>query len=154
MRVDAWIISAKKVGWIFGAVCLALMAYFIGSYFWTAAVATSTESLISKDPRKIHLVTGEFKAETVEGDSIESYRWDPSTIFVEEGEPIQLSIYGVNGKEHPFEIEGTDIQGVVKQGKETVIDVKFEKEGIYQLVCHTHGSIQDEGPMIAYFVVD
>ncbi|WP_078592499.1 hypothetical protein [Evansella clarkii] len=106
-----------------------------------------------EEVRTIHMVTGEFKAE-VNGQEIESYRWDPGTIYMEEGERVNLVIYGVNGKEHPFYIEGTNIKGIVKQGEETVVPLKFKKEGTYRLICATHKDKENNGPMIAYIVVD
>jgi plastocyanin len=44
--------------------------------------------------------------------------------------------------------------GVVKKGKETIFTARFDKEGIYRLICLTHGDIEHNGPMIAYIVVD
>ncbi|SFK59223.1 hypothetical protein SAMN04487936_12030 [Halobacillus dabanensis] len=151
--MDAWILSARKIGVLLGAIIIALAAYFIGSFFWKGAIAT-TSAPVNGEPRIINLVTGEFKAETADGKKIEAYRWDPGTIFVEKDEPFKLSIYGVNGKEHPFYIEGTDVKGVVEQGKETVLDLQFKEEGIYRLICTTHSEIAANGPMIAYIVVD
>ncbi|MGI8313614.1 hypothetical protein [Halobacillus mangrovi] len=151
--MDAIILSARKIAWIAGAVLIALAAYYLGSFFWKGAVATTSEP-VNTEPRMINLVTGEFKAETAEGKKIEAYRWDPGTIFVEKDESFRLSIYGVNGKEHPFYIEGTEVKGVVQQGKETIVDLKLEKEGIYRLICNTHPDIASNGPMIAYIVVD
>ncbi|WP_415816494.1 cupredoxin domain-containing protein [Mesobacillus thioparans] len=104
--------------------------------------------------REIHLVTGEFKSKTDDGKEIEAYRWDPGTIFVEKGEKVSLKILGVNGKEHPFIIEGTEIKGVVKKGEETVVPLQFDKEGTYRMICLTHPSAEHNGPMIAYIVVD
>jgi plastocyanin len=104
--------------------------------------------------REIHLVTGEFKSSTDDGKEIEAYRWDPGTIFLDKGEKVRLKILGVNGKEHPFIIEGTEIKGVVKKSEETVVPLKFEKEGTYRLICLTHPSAEQKGPMIAYIVVD
>jgi plastocyanin len=104
--------------------------------------------------REIHLVTGEFSSELSDGTKIETYRWDPGTIFVEVGEKINLSILGVNGKEHPFMIENTNIKGTVKKGEETIIPLQFNQEGIYRLICLTHADKTSEGPMIAYIVVD
>jgi plastocyanin len=104
--------------------------------------------------REIHMVTGEFKTKTETGKEIEAYRWDPGTVFLEKGETVNLVIYGVNGAEHPFMIEGTDIQGTVKKGVETVIPVKFDKEGTYRLICLTHPDKNHSGPMIAYIIVD
>ncbi|WP_071395200.1 hypothetical protein [Bacillus tuaregi] len=104
--------------------------------------------------REIHLVTGEFSAKLPDNTKIEVYRWDPGTIFMEVGEKVHLSILGVNGKEHPFIIENTDIKGSVKKGEETIVPLQFQKEGIYRLICLSHSDKNHEGPMIAYIVVD
>lgn len=104
--------------------------------------------------RTIHLVTGEFKTTLPDGKVIESYRWDPGTIVVQKGEKIKLSIYGVNGASHPFYIEGTNIRGEVKKGEETVVTFQADKEGVYRLICLTHPDAAQNGPMIAYIVVD
>ncbi|WP_318508896.1 hypothetical protein [Bacillus sp. T3] len=104
--------------------------------------------------RDIHLVTGEFKAKTVDGKEIEAYRWDPGTIFINKGENIRLKIFGINGREHPFIIEGTKIKGTVTQNKETVIPLQFNEEGVYRLICLTHPDKEHNGPMIAYIIVD
>ncbi|QED47865.1 cupredoxin domain-containing protein [Cytobacillus dafuensis] len=104
--------------------------------------------------REIHMVTGEFKAKLPNGREIESYRWDPGTIFVEKSEKVNLVISGVNGAEHPFSIEGTEIKGVVKKGEDTIVPLQFKKEGVYRLICHTHYGKEQNGPMIAYIVVD
>jgi plastocyanin len=106
------------------------------------------------DIREIHMVTGEFKATLADGKEIETYRWDPGTIFVEKGEKVNLMISGVNGAEHPFSIEGTDVKGVVKKGEETVVPLQFKEDGVYRLICHTHQDKEQNGPMIAYIVVD
>lgn len=104
--------------------------------------------------REIHMVTGEFKSLTEDGKEIEAYRWDPGTIFVEKNEKVQLKIFGVNGKEHPFMIEGTDIKGTIKKGEETTVPLQFKEEGVYRLICLTHPTAEKSGPMIAYIVVD
>lgn len=103
--------------------------------------------------RTIHLVTGEFKTITESGKEIEAYRWDPGTIVVSKGEKVNLSIYGVNGASHPFIIEGLNIKGEVRKGKETVVSFKADKEGTYRLICMTHPDIAHNGPMIGYIVV-
>lgn len=101
----------------------------------------------------IHMITTEFKTKTEDGKEIESYRWDPGTIFVPKGKEVTLSIYGVKGKAHPFYIEGTNIKGNVKKGEETRIRLRFDEEGIYRIVCTAHEKIEQNGPMIAYIVV-
>lgn len=104
--------------------------------------------------RDIHLVTAEFQTKTSNGKVIEAYRWDPGSIFLEKEERVNLIIYGVNGAEHPFYIEGTDIKGTVKKGEETVIPLQFDKEGTYRLICLIHPDKNHNGPMIAYITVD
>jgi plastocyanin len=118
------------------------------------SIVVTTAKQTEEKIRDIQLVTGEFKAKNAEGIEIESYRFDPGTIFINEGEKVRLTIFGVNGKEHPFLIEGTDIKGTVKQNKETVIPLQFNEEGVYRLICLTHSDKEHSGPMIAYIVVD
>ncbi|NOV04686.1 cupredoxin domain-containing protein [Paenibacillus planticolens] len=104
--------------------------------------------------RTIHMVVGEFKSTTKDGKTIEAYRWDPGTVLIQKGERIKLSIYGVNGDSHPFLIEGLNISGEVKKGKETVVHFTAEQEGTYRIICMTHADIAHSGPMIGYLVVD
>ncbi len=125
-----------------------------------AVIYTRTENVTAFSPaagenaRDIHMVTGEFTTKTADGKEMEVYRWDPGTIFVEKGENVNLKILGVNGSEHPFYIEGTDIKGVVKKGEETVVPLNFAKEGTYKLICNVHSHHENHGTMIAYIVVD
>ncbi|WNF21264.1 cupredoxin domain-containing protein [Mesobacillus jeotgali] len=136
---------------------IALIAFIaiVGS-IWLSLKPDATPAIGGQNEqiREIHMVTGEFKSTMEDGKEIEAYRWDPGTIFLEKGEKVSLKILGVNGKEHPFIIEGTDIKGVVKKGKETVVPLQFDKEGTYRLICLTHPSAEHNGPMIAYIVVD
>lgn len=104
--------------------------------------------------REIHMVTVEFKSKMKNGKEIEAYRWDPGSISLEKGEKVKLYITGINGEEHPFFIKGTDIKGTVKKGEETVVDLQFDKEGTYQLICEIHSNRDHNGPMIADIVVD
>lgn len=104
--------------------------------------------------RTIQMVVGEFKSTTKDGKTIEAYRWDPGTVFIEKGERIKLSIYGVNGESHPFLIEGLNISGEVKKGKETIVHFTADQEGTYRIICMTHTDIAHSGPMIGYLVVD
>jgi heme/copper-type cytochrome/quinol oxidase subunit 2 len=142
------IIIKKK--WIV-LVALAIAVGFSANYFFQSKAIPAFGEPVEE--LELNMVTGEFKSE-VDGKEIEAYRWDPGTVVLPKGENVKLSILGVNGKEHPFIIEGTDIKGVVQKGKETVIDLKFDKEGIYRLICTTHADIEHNGPMIAYLVVD
>ncbi|MBN8193065.1 cupredoxin domain-containing protein [Bacillus sp. NTK074B] len=139
------------------AILVTLLVITVGT-IWSLSSKNSypTVSLSEKKGEKqvIQLVTGEFKSKTADGKEIEAYRWDPGTLVVEKGKEVELRIFGVNGMEHPFYIEGTDVTGTVRKGKETVVNVTFSKEGTYRLICETHETIQNNGPMIAYIVVD
>jgi plastocyanin len=102
-----------------------------------------------------HMITAEFKTKLEDGTEVEAYRFDPGTITVPKGKDITISIFGVNGSEHPFTIEGTDINGVIKKGEETLINTRFDQPGVYQLICssHSHHNGQHSPPMIAYIYV-
>lgn len=104
--------------------------------------------------RVYHIVTGEFKSKTKDGQEIESYRWDPGTIYVKQGDNVKLVLYGVNGESHPFIIEGLNIQGTVTKGKETIVNFHATKEGIYRIICIAHPDAANKGPMIGYIIVD
>jgi len=103
--------------------------------------------------RVIQMVTAETDADIGGGKEIEAYRWDPGTIVVRKGQPVKLSIYGVNGAKHPFYIEGMNVRGEVVQGKETVVSFTPERVGTYRLICQAHFDIAHNGPMIAYIEV-
>lgn len=150
--MNIYVIKKKSV-FIFLIVCLALLTGW-GIFKIQPNVIHTAESNTEAHVKVFNLVTGEFKAVTSTGKEIEAYRFDPGTIYIHEGEDVQLSIRGVNGKEHPFIIEGTTIKGVVKQGEETIIPLHFDKEGTYRLICLTHADKDHNGPMIAYIVVD
>ncbi|MBI2846062.1 MAG: hypothetical protein HYX86_05895, partial [Chloroflexi bacterium] len=50
---------------------------------------------------------------------VETYRWTPGTIVVNQGDEVTLEIIGINGSEHPSTIEGYDLSFVVKRGEIT-----------------------------------
>jgi heme/copper-type cytochrome/quinol oxidase subunit 2 len=99
------------------------------------------------------LVTGEFTATSESGQKLESYRWDPGTVIVRKGEPVELRISGINGQSHPFVIEGLNIKGEVKKGKTTLVRFTPKDAGTYPIVCQTHGDPNSGGPMVGYLVV-
>jgi heme/copper-type cytochrome/quinol oxidase subunit 2 len=105
-----------------------------------------------QNTREIHMVTGEFKTKMKDGTEMSSYRWDPGTIFLEKGEKVNLYISGINGEEHPFYIEGTNLKGNVKKGEEVIVPLHFEHTGTFRLICKTHNE-KAHSPMIAYIVV-
>ncbi|WP_173918356.1 hypothetical protein [Halobacillus sp. Marseille-Q1614] len=150
--MKAVIFSGKKLIFSLSAIILIAGGLLAGSSFFQDSIPVFTGGE-KNGVRPIQIVTGEFKAETQDGKTIETYRFDPGTIFVKGDELLQVSIFGVNGKEHPFIIEGIDKAGVVKQGSETVFDLQFDKPGIYRLICTTHKDFHSNGPMVAYFIV-
>jgi heme/copper-type cytochrome/quinol oxidase subunit 2 len=133
-----------------GIVLASISAWFM----LKAGDSTVFNQQSNKDIREIHMVTAEFKTTMKNGKEIESYRWDPGTIILEKGEKVNLFINGINGDKHPFYIEGTNINGTVTKGKETIVPLQFDKEGTYQLICEVHSDKTHNGPMIAYIVVN
>lgn len=146
---QVWIIKRKHL--YLAAVVLLLVLTGVLYLNRSTIVPTMAEPAAE---RTIHMVVGEFKSTTKDGKTIESYRWDPGTIPIQKGERIKLSIYGVNGESHPFLIEGLNISGEVKKGKETVVHFTAEQEGTYRIICMSHADIAHNGPMIGYLVVD
>jgi heme/copper-type cytochrome/quinol oxidase subunit 2 len=143
---------AIKKEWLIAALFIVILSS-LALYYFAAGRAMDTETVMG-NPKQftIHMVTGELKS-NVDGKEIEAYRWDPGTIIIPKGKQVALSIRGINGMEHPFYIEGTNITGNVKKGKETVIHFTMKKEGIYRLICNSHIDAAHNGPMIAYLVV-
>ncbi len=137
---------------------LALVIIVSGAWIYVANRSADTTDVPvfnqSAGKKSFHLVAGEFISTTKDGKQAESYRWDPSTIFVNKGEQVQLVIRGNKGHNHPFIIEGTDIKGEVKEGEETVVQFTAKEKGIYRLICLAHPDASSKGPMIAYIIVD
>ena len=69
---------------------------------------------------------------------VETYRYTPGTVVVNEGDTVILEIVGINGKEHPFHIEGYGVNGVVKRGEVTTVTFLADKPGIFKLLCELH----------------
>jgi len=143
-----YVINRRMLVLAAGAVMLAVLSliYFEGR---TQSAATAA----SGDIRTIHIVTAAVQGTTPDGRTIESYRWDPGTIFVRKGETVRLSLNGVSGHSHPFVIEGLNIRGEVKPGKETIVNFRADEPGVYRLICYNHGDLAANGPMIGYIVV-
>lgn len=134
---------------------VAFMLVTISAWYLLKAGDTAVfNQQANNSAREIHMVTVEFKSTMPDGKQMEAYRWDPGTVSVEKGEKVNLFISGINGEEHPFYIEGTDIKGTVKKGEETTVPLQFDQEGTYRLICDVHGDREHNGPMIAYIVVD
>lgn len=146
-----FIIIKRK--WLF----LVMAAFLVGGglyYYTNDAIPTFNSSQKQGNELVINMVTGEFSSTTSDGKKIEAYRFDPGTISIPDNEDVSLRIFGVNGDEHPFYIEGTDIKGTVKKGEETVVSLHFKEKGTYRLICDTHSHDGHGVPMIAYIVVE
>ncbi|QFT89176.1 hypothetical protein FIU87_11005 [Bacillus sp. THAF10] len=133
---------------------LCIISAFGGWYVVNNGVVPTTGKA-QEEELIFHMITSEFKAKMEDGTEMEAYRFDPGTITVPKGKDITISIFGVNGHEHPFTIEGTDVNGVIKKGEETLIQTRFDKAGVYKLICstHSHSNGHHAPPMIAYIYV-
>lgn len=69
---------------------------------------------------------------------VSTYRWDPGTIVVNQGDRVTLEIVGINGDEHPFTIEGYWISEVVRRGQITRVTFLADKAGIFKVICRKH----------------
>lgn len=69
---------------------------------------------------------------------VETYRWAPGTIVVNQGDKVTLEIIGINGTEHPSTIEGYDLSFVVKRGEITRVSFTADKPGIFTILCSIH----------------
>ena len=69
---------------------------------------------------------------------VSTYRWDPGTIVVNQGDTVTLEIVGINGDEHPFTIEGYWLSGTVKRGQITRLTFVADKPGIFKIICRKH----------------
>jgi plastocyanin len=69
---------------------------------------------------------------------VSTYRWDPGTIVVNQGDRVTLEIVGINGDEHPFTIEGYWISEVVRRGRITRLTFTADKAGIFKIICRKH----------------
>lgn len=147
---NVYVLNKKKM-YVYTAAAILLFAAVI--YFTKYSAEAIRTGASQGQERVIEMVTGEFKTSTPDGQEIESYRWDPGTVFVKQGDHVTLKIHGISGQSHPFEIEGLGIQGVVNKGEETVVEFTADKEGIYRIVCHTHSNHESNGPMVGYLVV-
>jgi heme/copper-type cytochrome/quinol oxidase subunit 2 len=99
------------------------------------------------------IVTGEFETKDRNGKMLEAYRWDPGSIYVRKGVPVELRIIGISGDTHPFVIDGLDVKDEVKKGETTVVRFTPEQAGTYEIRCLTHADMRSDGPMVGYIFV-
>ncbi|MCA0755728.1 cupredoxin domain-containing protein [Paenibacillus sp. N4] len=143
------VVSKRQIQWFIVITALIILT---GVYLsWDRSQQVSGTA---SEARVIHLLTGEFKTQTEDGQEIEVYTWHPGTVNVNKGELTELHISGVNGNSHPFVVEGLGLRGEAHKGKTTIVRFTAEKEGIYPIMCLTHTDMRHGGPMVGYIVVD
>jgi plastocyanin len=103
--------------------------------------------------RTYQVVTNEIAAKQKDGSTIEVYRFDPAVYVAGQGDDVVIKIRGLKGQDHPVELEGYGIQGVVHRNQVTTIKLKAHKAGFFRLICTAHADAAHEGPMEAYLVV-
>jgi plastocyanin len=69
---------------------------------------------------------------------VSTYRWDPGTIIVNQGDVVTLEMIGINGASHPFTIEGYNVSDVVQRGQVTRVTFTADKAGIFKIACPVH----------------
>ncbi len=72
---------------------------------------------------------------------VESYRFEPGVVAVNEGERITLEIVGINGSRHEGNLvspSGKTTPFVVTRGRLTRVKFKANEVGVWQLVCDLH----------------
>ncbi|MGQ0600930.1 MAG: cupredoxin domain-containing protein [Anaerolineales bacterium] len=69
---------------------------------------------------------------------VSTYRWEPGTIVVNQGDIVTLEIVGINGANHPFVIEGYNVSGAIKRGEVTRVTFTADKAGIFRITCGIH----------------
>jgi hypothetical protein len=67
-----------------------------------------------------------------------TYRWEPGTIMVNQGDEIELWIWGVNGALHPSYIEEYVPEFSVTRGNLTVLNFTADKAGTFRIHCSAH----------------
>ncbi|MBL0386758.1 cupredoxin domain-containing protein [Tumebacillus sp. ITR2] len=119
---------------------------------------TNTAHIADKKPvaqQEYWIVTNEIKSPAKDGvPEMEVYRWDPGFLVVQKGKPVTLHFYGVKGKAHPFEIQGLGVKGDVQKGKVTTVKFTPDKVGTFPIVCLTHPTLDQHGPMVGYLRVE
>ncbi len=69
---------------------------------------------------------------------VETYRFDPGTVVVNEGDTVTLEIVGINGAAHAIGIEGYGVTTVLKRGELQRMIFVADRPGIFKIVCDTH----------------
>lgn len=130
-------------------VALVLGSLYVSKYFSSdrPASAQATTS-------QYHIAVVEFESKTSEGKPYEVYRFDPGTLYVQHGQQVTLTFHGVHGSQHPFVIEGYNIQGMINKGESKSVTFTADRKGTYRIICTAHTEHSNHVPMIAYLDVN
>ncbi len=69
---------------------------------------------------------------------VSAYVWQPSQIFVNEGDEVTLEFVGINGAAHPTTIAAFGQTFTVKRGQAHRVTFSADKIGIFGIICGTH----------------
>lgn len=69
---------------------------------------------------------------------VETYRFDPGTVVVNQGDTVTLEIVGINGSEHPIRVEGYGVSTLLHRGEIQRLVFVADKPGIFKIVCDLH----------------
>lgn len=133
-------------------VITATFIFVVNPLDWVSQQASTSQSSQTTD-KTFHIVTGEFKTTTDDGQELEVYRFSPGHLTVNKGDQVTLNIHGVNGHEHQFQLDAFGVSGTVEQGKTTSVTFNADKPGTFELVCDNHATHEQGGPMVAYITV-
>lgn len=113
----------------------------------------SRETVSDTNTQTFHIVTGEYKTTTKDGQELEAYHFSPGHITVRKGDEVTFNIHGINGESHHFQMEEFGISGTVEKGKTTTVTFVADQVGTFELMCTNHATREHDGPMVAYVTV-
>jgi plastocyanin len=160
--MNKFVVFTKKQILLATGVVALIIVGIVFYRFYPAIFGTEEKTVIGEnvDPANVYsLITTRYEGTTQEGNAFEVFRFDPGTITVKQGEPVELQLTGIEGvATHPFVIEGlgengTDISGQVQQGMVTKVQFTPEEKGTYSIVCMTHTAEKMGVPMVGYINV-
>lgn len=132
----------------------ALFAVVLITAFYISSVNSDTPASAAASTAEYHIAVIEFEGKTKQGQEYEIYRFDPGTIYVQHGQQVTLNFHGVHGAQHPFIIEGYNIQDTVKKGETTSVQFTADRKGTFRIICIAHDEHTSHVPMIGYLVVN
>jgi plastocyanin len=69
---------------------------------------------------------------------VSTYVWQPSQIFVNEGDEVTLEFVGINGASHPATVTGYGRSFILKRGHAYRMTFVADKAGVFPITCATH----------------